>query len=117
MEMENVMDDKMKKLKAMGCDIDGVMERFLNDEKFYFECYAQVMDDPGFGLLREALERGNAREAFEHAHTLKGIVANLGLTSLLEKICGLVEPLRIGKMEGLLEQYEELMQEREKYIL
>ncbi len=111
------MDDKMKKLKAMGCDIDGVMERFLNDEEFYFECYDQVMDDPGFGLLKEALEQGNAREAFEYAHTLKGIVANLGLTSLLEKIREIVEPLRIGETEGLLGKYKELMQEREKYIL
>ena len=51
------MDGRLIELKAWGCNIDEVMERFLDDEEFYFECYAQAMEDPCFSQLKEALEK------------------------------------------------------------
>lgn len=32
--------------------------------------------------------------AFEAAHTLKGVVGNMGLTPLYQAVCEIVEPLR-----------------------
>lgn len=109
------MDRRLIELKSLGCDIKGAMERFLDDEEFYFECYKEVLDDVGFEQLKKALDEHNVKQAFEHAHSLKGIIANLGLTSLFEIITDIVEPLRVGQEDGVLEKYEELLQEREKY--
>ena len=111
------MENKLVGLREMGCDMEGAMSRFLDDKEFYFECYNKALTDDGFEKLREALEKKDARESFEYAHALKGVVANLGLTSLLDKISEIVEPLRFGQYEeGLMEKYEAMMQEREKYL-
>lgn len=111
------MEDKLLQLKAMGCDLEGAMSRFLDDKEFYFECYNKALTDKGFEGLREALEKKDAKESFEYAHALKGVIANLGLTSLLDKISEIVEPLRFGNYEeGLMDKYQAMMQEREKYL-
>lgn len=109
------MDSRLAELKAWGCNIDEVMERFLDDEEFYFECFEQAMNDPCFSQLEDALKRHDVKKGFENAHTLKGLIANLGLTSLLHIISEIVEPLRGGTDEGLLDKYEELIKERGRY--
>lgn len=111
------MEEKLLKLKEMGCDLDGAMNRFLDDREFYFECYEKALTDKDFEELKEALLQRDAKAGFEYAHALKGVIANLGLTSLLEKISEIVEPLRFGNYEEeLLEKYEAMMQERERYL-
>lgn len=110
------MNKRLIKLESWGCDIAGAMERFLNDEAFYFECYEQALEDPDFKQLKEALAAHDVRQAFEHAHSLKGIIANLGLTSLYHIISDIVESLREGREEGVVERYQELLQERNRYL-
>lgn len=109
------MDRRLIELKSWGCDIKGAMERFLDDEEFYFECYEEALEDVGFEQLKGALDEHDVKLAFEHAHSLKGIIANLGLTSLFEIITDIVEPLRIGQEDGVAEKYEELLKERDRY--
>lgn len=109
------MDRRLEELKAWGCTVDATMERFLNDEEFYFECYEQLMEDPGFMGIKEALEVHDIKKAFEYAHSLKGIIGNLGLTSIYDIMVDLVEILRTGSEEGAQERYQELMQERKQY--
>lgn len=77
-----------------GMDWDRTMERFGYDESLYAECLTMLMDDPNPQSLHEALESGNLPAAFEAAHTLKGVAANMGLIPLLSAISALVEPLR-----------------------
>lgn len=109
------MDSRLEELRSWGCNIDEVMERFLDDEEFYFECYTQAMEDPCFPQLEYALKKHDIKKGFENAHTLKGLIANLGLTSLFHIISEIVEPLRAGSDEGLLDKYQELLEERAKY--
>ena len=80
------MDSRLEELRSWGCNIDEVMERFLDDEEFYFECYTQAMEDPCFPQLEDALKKHDIKKGFENAHTLKGLIANLGLTSLFHII-------------------------------
>lgn len=110
------MDRRLIELKSWGCDIDEAMERFLSDEEFYFECYTQVLHDSCFEQLGQALEEHDLKRGFECAHALKGIISNLGLTSLLQIVSEIVEPLRANTEEGLLEKYQELLKERERYM-
>ncbi|MCR5715545.1 MAG: Hpt domain-containing protein [Lachnospiraceae bacterium] len=109
------MSKLTEELRTMGCDMDGALNRFLQDEEFYAECYAQVMSDPSFDQLKSALDAGDVEEAFHCAHTLKGVIANMGLTPLLNIVVDLVEPLRAGKLDGMQEKYAALLAERKKY--
>ncbi|MDD7402558.1 MAG: Hpt domain-containing protein [Butyribacter sp.] len=109
--MEKLISD----LQNLGCDMEGAMERFLDDEEFYVECYEKVINDAGFWELKDALEEHDVKKSFECAHTLKGVIANMGLTSLYEIMTEMVEVLRKGKEDGVLEKYNKLMEERKKY--
>lgn len=101
----------LEELRNWGCDIDGALERFIGDEELYKTCLYTVLEDKAFGGLGEALGAGWVKEAFDHAHTLKGVLANMGLTPMYDITVRIVEPLRAGgDTEGLLALYEELLQ-------
>lgn len=108
------MSTLLEELKSWGCDVDGAMERFINDEGLYRMCLGSVMEDKNFDGLLEALHQHNIKTAFEHAHTLKGVLANMGLTPMYDIIVRIVEPLRAGSDENLLAICDELMQSKRK---
>lgn len=110
------MNIKLQRLEQWGCDIPGALPRFLDDEEFMLECIEQVSEDPAFEALRKSLCENEVRKAFEAAHTLKGIIANTGLTPLYEQVVRIVEPLRGGSAEGLLERYDALEKARGELI-
>lgn len=85
-----------EKLVAYGVNYDETMERFVHSEAFYLECLGMLLEDPNPGMLRAAIRENHLRTAFEAAHTLKGVTANMGLTPLYISICAIVEPLRTG---------------------
>lgn len=99
----------------MGCDMEGAMNRFLQDDHFYQECYGQVMKEPAFDLLGEAIRENNTQQAFHYAHTLKGVIANMGLTPLYEIIVRMVEILRQGTTDGIEPLYQELLKKKEEF--
>ncbi len=99
-----------EELRKWQCDVDGAMERFLDDEELYTSCLYAVLDDPSFEGLGKALREHRIQEAFDHAHTLKGVLANMGLTPMYDLAVQIVEPLRAGTDENLLSPYEELLQ-------
>lgn len=99
--MTKLIDD----LSVYGVDAKDVLERFVGDEELYRDCLMLFVNDNAFSELGSALECKDYATAFEKAHLLKGVCANLGLAVLLEKICVLVETLRERKTEGLDEMY------------
>ncbi|MDD3194048.1 MAG: Hpt domain-containing protein [Oscillospiraceae bacterium] len=96
------MDARIEKLHDWGCDTNAAMDRMLGDEDFYLECLCSIPADKNFELLTAALERQDVQTAFECAHTLKGVLANLGLTPMYQKTIEIVEPLRAGDSRALL---------------
>jgi len=107
------MCEVLEKLRAWGCDLEGALERFLGDEKLYQSCLPMVVEDESFDGLKEALAADERKKAFDCAHTLKGVFANMGITPMFETVVKIVEPLRAGKNDGLMPVYEELLDERE----
>lgn len=101
-------------LKDWGCDIDGALERFVGDEELYVICLNKVLSDQAFVGLGEALKKGETKEAFDSAHTLKGVLANMGLTPMYDIAVRIVEPLRMEADENLMPVYEELLQAKNK---
>ena len=72
--------------------------------------------DPAFAGLGEALAAKDVDTAFRHAHTLKGLIANMGLTPLYDLAVQIVEPLRAGQcQEELSGLYQRLMDEMKPY--
>ena len=101
-------------LREWGCDVDGALARFLDDEGLYISCLHAVLEDKAFAGLGEALNAHAVKEAFDHAHTLKGVLANMGLTPMYDLTVEIVEPLRAGDDTGLMPAYEELLTARER---
>lgn len=106
------MDPVLQTMKDHGCDVDGALKRTLNDETFLLRCMRMALDEPEFEQLGEALRQQDVKSAFEYAHALKGVTANVGLQPLYECMNGIVEPLRAGTLNGVQPEYERLLQLR-----
>ena len=81
-------------LKALGCNTDEGLGRCLNNEAFYLRLVGIAASDEHFAQLRESVEAGNLDAGFEHAHALKGVLANVSLTNVLEPIKEITEEFR-----------------------
>ncbi|MBC8530320.1 Hpt domain-containing protein [Gehongia tenuis] len=101
-------------LRAYGVNLNEVMERFINDEALYYDCLNAFIDDPSFYGLHDAILAKEYETAFHHAHTLKGVASNLGLSPLLTAVADIVEPLRKHDYSNLEQQYDAVRTEREK---
>lgn len=108
--IKNGEDMFWKNLKDMGVDVEKALERMKGNKDAYKEFLVEFFEDSDFEALAEALEAENAKEAFEYAHGLKGMAANLGLDSIHEKLSALVEILRPGNIFGAKEAYEKVME-------
>lgn len=108
------MDQRIEKLQVWGCDVQSVMRRLFNDEEFFLECLNDVVDDPNFPGLMDALQKQDLPTAFDCAHALKGLLSNVGLTPMYNKAVEIVEPLRVGNSEHVLENTKELLEMKVK---
>lgn len=67
--------------KKMGADYQEVLGRLYN-ETMICKFVRMFLQDDSFQILEEALRRGDVKEAFRGAHTLKGVCQNLGFSNL-----------------------------------
>ena len=109
------MSELTERLRTAGADMDGAMNRLMNDEALYATCFNYFMEDPSFAALGEALRTKDYTAAFEASHALKGVAGNLGLTQLYQLSAQQVEPLRHSQPENtnLAGLYEALIEERD----
>lgn len=96
-------------LESLGMDYEETLERFVNDEDFYFQLLEKFFEKPDIDIIEEMLEQENYQEAFRLAHSLKGGSANMGLLYLSEAMVPLTEELRNPpyEMEKILPLYYE----------
>lgn len=100
---------------AYGADYGATMRRFMGNETMYLRLLDMLFRDENLEKLGSALDAGDLQAAFEAAHTLKGVVGNMGLTPLYEAVCVMVEPLRAGEpREDYQEQYQKIRIEFQK---
>jgi len=81
---------------SLNGDYDEVMGR-LRSERLVQKFVLKFLNDGSYQLLLDSLAAGDRDEAFRAAHTIKGVCANLGFTSLLSSSEKLTEALRDGK--------------------
>lgn len=84
----------LQELEAYGIDIKGAMERFMNNEEMFRSFLKKLPEENVYPLLMEALKEEDVERAFQLAHQLKGILGNLSLVELYDKIFDMVEDLR-----------------------
>ncbi|MDO4864223.1 MAG: Hpt domain-containing protein [Ruminococcus sp.] len=81
-------------LRAYGADVDDGLARCMNMEDFYLRLVNTLCGDTKLGELEQALGRHDLDAAFELAHALKGMYANLSLTPLSVPVSEMTELLR-----------------------
>lgn len=115
MKERGIVKEITQRLKEFGCNVEKAIERCINNEEFYVRLLTSFAKDASFQELGERIRQGNAAEAFNCAHTIKGVAANLELTPILEVVSAMVEKLRKGSLEGAEEDYQELMRAVTRY--
>ena len=77
----------------LGGDYEDLSGR-IPDDALITRFLCGFLKDPSFQTLNEQIECGNRDKAFCAAYTLKGICANLSLTTLYVSVSALTEELR-----------------------
>lgn len=105
------MPGLQKIFQAYGADYHTTMARFVGNEALYLRFLDLLFQDENLEKLVSSLDSGDLNRAFEAAHTLKGVTGNLGLTSLCEAVCRIVEPLRRGEALDYMELCQDIQLE------
>lgn len=92
-------DEAKQELLNAGVDLEGAMERFLNNEAMYEKFLKKFLADPNYQGLVAAVAEKDCKKAFTAAHTLKGVCGNLALQGLYHAVCDQVECFRSDKFD------------------
>lgn len=84
----------IEKLNEFGADTKTGIKRCAGNEALYLRLVGMVPINTSFNNLYEAINNNNLSEAFNNAHALKGILANLSLDPLLKPVVEITEHLR-----------------------
>ena len=101
--------------KKMGADYQEVLGRLYN-ETMICKFVRMFLQDDSFQILEEALRRGDVKEAFRGAHTLKGVCQNLGFDALYVPSSALTEALRGGNLDGADELFPPVEKEYQRVV-
>ena len=104
----------IESLKALGVNTEEGVGRCLGKPDFYLRMVGMAVKDNKVEALDAALKRGDLKEAFELAHALKGMCANLSLTPLSVPLSEITEILRAGTDEGTSALIGEIVSQKRK---
>ena len=88
----------IEKLREYGADVDEGLSRCMKMEDFYIGLVKKAVADNRLPLLEQQIGEGDLDAAFETAHALKGMYANLSLSPLTKPVSEITELLR-GRTE------------------
>ena len=106
----------IEELRAFGADVDEGVNRCVNNEEFYLKMVRKAMDDTSFDDLARAISDNDLGQAFEIAHALKGVLANLSLTPLCDPVSEIVEPLRNRTEQDYGPLLEKIAEKRDELL-
>lgn len=97
----------IEKIKAAGIDYDAGVRRFCGNAEKYERYLLKFFDDTTFADLHQSLTAARYDEAFNQAHTLKGVLGNLSIDVLYRRMCEVTELLRTHRTDDLAEKMAE----------
>lgn len=110
------MNILLEKLQETGVDVEGTLERFLDKEELYIKFLVKFLNDNNMELLGEALNKADYESAFQYAHALKGLSANLGLETMQKHLENIVKGYRSSDFSVMAPNYEKLVPVYENII-
>ena len=81
-------------LKNLGANTEEGIQRCAGNEAFYLKLVPMALDESKYSDLKKQIGEKDLDAAFETAHALKGVLANLSLTPLCNIINEITELLR-----------------------
>jgi len=84
----------LEALKEYGANTEDGMKRCMDNRDFYIRLIGKALENKGFKELEDHIAAGDLDNAFETAHSLKGVLGNLALTPIYDPVCELTELLR-----------------------
>ncbi len=81
-------------LRDYGANVDEGLTRCLNNKDFYIKLVNMAIADNKIEQLEKQINESNFEAAFETAHTIKGMYANLALTPISAPASEITELLR-----------------------
>lgn len=106
--MESMLMDKLRKA---GVDVNGTLERFMNNEPIYEKFLKKFLADTNYSQLEKTIGERDYTEALKYAHTLKGVSGNLGLTEIFSITEKMVAMIRNNDLDGIDAKFESLKAE------
>lgn len=106
----------LEQLNQEHVDVAGALKRFCGNESLYLKFINAFPADQNFKDLGNSLAGERYEEAVIHAHTLKGLTANLGMDQLSGICDSMVKKFRSGDTDGVDELYSQLSVLYEKII-
>lgn len=98
-------------LKSAGINYDEGVNRFSGHAELYEKYLRRFLEDTGFQTLAAQVANQEYEQAFRTVHTLKGMVGNLSLDALFERLKRYTEMLRNGQdLPGAVRELPELME-------
>ncbi|MCR5421304.1 MAG: Hpt domain-containing protein [Lachnospiraceae bacterium] len=101
-------------LKEFGTDTDTGLKRVMGKEELYLRLVKTIPQNEGFAKLEEALENNDLNSAFEAAHGLKGVLCNLELSPLSDRVVEITEHLRAKDDADYRSMMEEILKLKDR---
>jgi len=106
----------IEKLRTWGADTEDGLRRCMNNEAFYLRLAEKAAQDPAYDKLKEAVAAHNLTAAFEAAHALKGVSANLALTPVNRPVAEMSDLLKAGTDMDYSALLAEVLAARESFL-
>ena len=103
-------------LESAGTDVDDLMDRLMGNMNLISKFCKRFPEDISYGKMLEGIKNGDVDMAFQGAHSLKGVSANLSMKTLVAKLIPVVEKLRAGQLDGVEELLEPVELEYQKVV-
>lgn len=112
-EKENEdMDEQLEKeLRENGAGVDAAVGRFMGNKALYQKFLLKFKNDRSYEAIVENMGKGDYGEAFNSAHTLKGVSANLGLDPIYKEASELTDLFRGKQPEEVDREKAETVKE------
>lgn len=95
------MKENLQNLIKAGIDINEAMENMCYDMDVFQHVLEKFLQDSNFKQLQMDIPKQNYESAFYHAHTLKGVLANIGMKDFCSICSNVVEKLRKSDYYGI----------------
>lgn len=97
--------DFLQRLKSVGVDTDNALKRFAGNYGLYLRFLKLFLKDTLFNEISVALSEGDKDAMLSATHTLKGVAANLGMTTLCNACTDVVQKLRADDFPSACESF------------